>query len=137
MNILVLLLIGSAAASPVFNVRAVGSATINVEATLPAFSAEDSNSACACLVPAPGGRVPTIDEVKALSGNDEDVRVSFGEVAVAGGVSVVPLVLERRFEDAARVSVRLSYDRSLRTDTDEHGRTRTGNAMAALVKTMW
>lgn len=137
MSILVLLLVGSAAASPVFDVRTVGSATINVEATLPVFSAEDSNSAYACLVPAPGGRVPTIDKVKALSGNDEDVSVSLGQVAVAGGVSVVPLVLERRFEDAARVSVRLSYDRSLRTDTDEHGRTRTGNAMAALVKTMW
>ncbi len=132
MSIFVLLLIGSAAASPVFNVRTVGSATINVEATLPVFSAEDSNSAYACLVPAPGGRVPTI-----VQSPESGVRVSLGQVAVAGGVSVVPLVLERRFEDAARVSVRLSYDRSLRTDTDEHGRTRTGNAMAALVKTMW
>jgi hypothetical protein len=138
-GIFALLLIGSAAAGPVFGVRAVGSAAIRVEATLPEFSVEDSNNACACLVPAPGGRVPVIEVID--PGHDV-VRVSFGAVAVAGGVSVVPLRFERTRPEQApgpvRARVRLVYDHGWRgeTDTDEHGRTRTGNAMAALVKTL-
>jgi hypothetical protein len=144
-GILVLLLAGSLTAGPLFDVRTVGLDAIKVEATLPAFSTEDSNSACACLVPAPEGRLPSI-----VQNPESGVRVSLGQVTVAGGVEVVPLVFERMARDTirnvghyghvpSRASVRLVYERGWRggTDTDEHGRTRTGNAMAALVKAMW
>ena len=151
MGVLALLLVGSINAGPVFDVRAASPLALEVTVTLPEFSAEDlragdtipiegregpvqppfssdesggSPLAYACLVPAPGGRVPVAE----VSGHA--VQARFGEVGVAGGVSVAPLVLERKSPDAARVSVRLSYDRGWRTE-DGHGRAR--NAMANLV----
>ena len=135
MGIFVLLLTGSLTAGPLFDVRAMGPAAIKVEATLPAFSADDSNSAYACLVPAPGGRLPSI-----VQSPESKVRVSLGQVAVAGGVSVVPLRFERVARDTirnvghsghvpVRTSVRLVYDGGWR-DTDAG----PDNAMAALVK---
>ncbi len=130
MGTLVLLLVGSLVSGPHFDVRAVGSTAINVDVTLSEFSADDSNNACACLVPAPGGRLPSI-----VQSPESGVRVSLGKVAVAGGVRVVPLRFERTARNPVRASVRLVYERGWRggPDTDGHGRTRTGNVMATLV----
>ena len=131
MGVFTILLAGSLAAGPLIHARAVGPTAIRVDADLPAYSAEDSNSACACLVPAPGGRLPSI-----VQSPESSVRVSLGQVAIAGGVSVVPLRFERTLAGPLRACVRLVYDGGWR-DADRPGRARTGNAMAALVKAMW
>lgn len=115
MNLLVLVLalaaVPGAEPAPVqWRVARTGARTLELSARL--------DGPAARLVPAPGGLLPEVETM------ESDAAVSFGTVVRAGGVELVPLVVEPG--SATNINLRLEYPRR-----PEHAD--GGNAMARMM----